>query len=212
MIHTQEADAAVSILGEMDAWIICPFFLQGGRYTIDDVHYVADSDRLVPAGETEFAKDASFGYKSSNLREWVEEKTAGVIPANSVQSISIQLLRKGGPDAVCEFLCSLKKVNFSKQISRRLLDVAFRELLVFIVVESVSPSCVESLNSISISYVNQGSTCIVNAASERDMAVFAAGMIQVSRPIILLVFLVFEAYSIRGYIYFSLIFLVPSFD
>lgn len=24
---------------------------------------------LVPAGETEFAKDASFGYKSSNLRE-----------------------------------------------------------------------------------------------------------------------------------------------
>ncbi|AAF25989.1 F15H18.21 [Arabidopsis thaliana] len=167
-----EADAAVSILGEMDAWIICPFFLQGGRYTIDDVHYVADSDRLVPAGETEFAKDASFGYKSSNLREWVEEKTAGVIPANSVQSISIQLLRKGGPDAVCEFLCSLKK------ISRRLLDVAFRELLVFIVVESVSPSCVESLNSISISYVNQGSTCIVNAASERDMAVFAAGMIQ----------------------------------
>ncbi|CAA0217389.1 unnamed protein product [Arabidopsis thaliana] len=128
----QATDAAVSILGEMDAWIICPFFLQGGRYTIDDVHYVADSDRLVPAGETEFAKDASFGYKSSNLREWVEEKTAGVIPANSVQSISIQLLRKGGPDAVCEFLCSLKK----------------------------------------------GSTCIVNAASERDMAVFAAGMIQ----------------------------------
>ncbi|KAL1214325.1 putative 3-hydroxyisobutyrate dehydrogenase [Cardamine amara subsp. amara] len=128
----QEADAAVSILGEMDAWIICPFFLQGGRYTIDDVHYVADSDRLVPAGETEFAKDASFGYKSSNLREWVEEKTAGSIPANSVESISIQLLRKGGPDAVCEFLCSLKK----------------------------------------------GSACIVNAASERDMAVFAAGMIQ----------------------------------
>ncbi|KAH0877805.1 hypothetical protein HID58_065199 [Brassica napus] len=127
-----EADAAVSILGEMDAWIICPFFLQGGRYTIDDVHYVADSDRLVPAGETEFAKDASFGYKSSNLREWVEEKTAGAVPANSVESISIQLLRTGGPDAVCEFLCSLKK----------------------------------------------GSACIVNAASDRDMAVFAAGMIQ----------------------------------
>lgn len=83
----------------MDAWIICPFFLQGGRYTIEDVHYVADSDwfvisihgelqqsclnmlktnivefylcvrSLVPAGDTEFAKDAAFGYKSSNLRE-----------------------------------------------------------------------------------------------------------------------------------------------
>ncbi|KAM7479632.1 hypothetical protein LguiA_027845 [Lonicera macranthoides] len=128
----EEADAAVSVLGEMDAWIICPFFLQGGRFTIDDVHYVADSDRLIPAGETEFAKDAAFGYKSSNLREWVEEKTRGRIPASSVASISIELLRKGGPNAVCERLCSLQK----------------------------------------------GSTCIVNAASERDMYVFAAGMIQ----------------------------------
>ncbi|KAK1302075.1 hypothetical protein QJS10_CPB12g01567 [Acorus calamus] len=128
----EEADAAVSELGEMDAWVICPFFLQGGRYTIDDIHYVADSERLVPAGLTEFAKDAAFGYKSSNLREWVEEKTKGRIPASSVASISIQLLRSGGPDAVCEHLCSLHK----------------------------------------------GSTCIVNAASERDMAVFAAGMIK----------------------------------
>lgn len=25
--------------------------------------------RLVPAGDTEFAKDAAFGYKASNLRE-----------------------------------------------------------------------------------------------------------------------------------------------
>lgn len=128
----EEADAAVSLLGEMDAWIICPFFLQGGRYTVKDIHYVADSDWLVPAGDTEFARDASFGYKSSNLREWVEEKTKGRIPASSVSSISINLLRKGGPDAVCDTLCNLQK----------------------------------------------GSTCIVNAASDRDMAVFSAGMIQ----------------------------------
>ncbi|KAK9106027.1 hypothetical protein Scep_022871 [Stephania cephalantha] len=110
--HFPEAtDAAVSVLGEMDAWIICPFFLQGGRYTIGDVHYVADSDRLVPAGETEFAKDASFGYKSSNLREWVEEKTKGRVSSASVASVSIQLLRKGGPDAVCEHLSNLQKAE-----------------------------------------------------------------------------------------------------
>ncbi|KAG5223156.1 d-tagatose-1 bisphosphate aldolase [Salix suchowensis] len=107
----KEADAAVSLLGEMDAWIICPFFLQGGRYTIKDIHYVADSDWLVPAGDTEFARDASFGYKSSNLHEWVEEKTRGRIPASSVSSISIDLLRKGGPDAVCDTLCNLQKAE-----------------------------------------------------------------------------------------------------
>ncbi|KAG4400652.1 hypothetical protein GLYMA_07G103000v4 [Glycine max] len=105
----EEADAVVSVLGEMDAWILCPFFLQGGRYTIEDIHYVDDSDTLVPAGDTEFAKDASFGYKSSNLRDWVEEKTDGQILGSSVASISIQLLRKGGPDAVCQHLCSLQK-------------------------------------------------------------------------------------------------------
>ncbi|XP_066375772.1 uncharacterized protein [Miscanthus floridulus] len=128
----EEADAAVSVLGEMDAWIICPFFLQGGRYTINDVHYVADSDRLIPAGETEFAKDAAFGYKTSNLRQWVEEKTRGRVSENQVSTISITLLHKQGPTAVCEHLCSLEK----------------------------------------------GSVCIVNAASNRDMAVFASGMIQ----------------------------------
>ncbi|XP_078159661.1 ketose-bisphosphate aldolase class-II family protein isoform X2 [Carex rostrata] len=107
----EEADAAVSVLGEMDAWIICPFFLQGGRYTIHDIHYVADSDRLIPAGETEFAKDASFGYKSSNLKEWVEEKTKGRVLASSVSSISIDHLRKEGPDSVCKHLCNLKKAE-----------------------------------------------------------------------------------------------------
>ncbi|KAJ6760028.1 KETOSE-BISPHOSPHATE ALDOLASE CLASS-II FAMILY PROTEIN [Salix purpurea] len=40
--------------------------------------------KLVPAGDTEFARDASFGYISSNLREWVEEKTRGRIPASSL--------------------------------------------------------------------------------------------------------------------------------
>ncbi|XP_057446914.1 uncharacterized protein LOC130738779 [Lotus japonicus] len=128
----EEPDAVISVLGEMDAWIICPFFLQGGRYTIEDIHFVSDSDTLVPAGDTEFAKDAAFGYKSSNLRDWVEEKTNGRILASSVVSISIHLLRKGGPDAVCQHLCSLQK----------------------------------------------GSICVVNAASERDMAVFALGMIR----------------------------------
>lgn len=47
---------------------------------------------------------------SSSESQWVEEKTLGRIPASSVTSISIQLLRKGGPDAVCMRLCSLKKV------------------------------------------------------------------------------------------------------
>ena len=42
-----EPEAAESVLGKADAWILCPFFLQGGRYTIDDVHYVAEGEKSV---------------------------------------------------------------------------------------------------------------------------------------------------------------------
>lgn len=78
-----------------DAWLICPFFEAGGRVTIGDVHYVRDGDELVPAGETEFARDATFGYCTSNLREWVEEKTNGRVRAEEVRSISLEDIRQG---------------------------------------------------------------------------------------------------------------------
>ena len=48
----EEPRAAQAELGVFDAWLLVPFFLQGGRYTIDDTHYVADGDTLVPAAGT----------------------------------------------------------------------------------------------------------------------------------------------------------------
>ena len=55
--YPAEVDAAAKEFGGFDATVICPFFLQGGRYTINDVHYVAAGDVLTPVSETEFAKD-----------------------------------------------------------------------------------------------------------------------------------------------------------
>ena len=43
-----EPEAAESVLEKSDIWLLAPFFLQGGRYTIEDVHYVAEGDTLVP--------------------------------------------------------------------------------------------------------------------------------------------------------------------
>lgn len=99
-----EADATESVLGEADAWILCPFFLQGGRYTIDDVHYVQEGDMLIPAAQTPFARDASFGYRSSNLRDYVVEKSKGTISKDQVTSISLETIRVGGTDAVLKEL------------------------------------------------------------------------------------------------------------
>ncbi|MEM7384231.1 MAG: nucleotide-binding domain containing protein, partial [Verrucomicrobiota bacterium] len=87
--------------------VLIPFFEEGGRLTVDDVHYVADEDVMVPAGETPFARDASFGFRSSNLKEWVNEKTGGKIAAGEVHSLSLQLLREGGPEAACKVLHGL---------------------------------------------------------------------------------------------------------
>ncbi len=90
-----------------DGCLLIPFFIEGGRYTIHDVHYVAEGDLLIPAGQTPFAQDAAFGYRSSNLRAWVTEKTGGRIPVEDVEAISIADLRLGGPEAVASKLLRL---------------------------------------------------------------------------------------------------------
>lgn len=96
------------VLGQSDGWILAPFFLQGGRYTIENVHYVAEGDGLVPAGETPFAKDSTFGYKSSDLREWVVEKSKGSIEKKSVVGLQIDDIRIGGQNKVEEILMGIE--------------------------------------------------------------------------------------------------------
>jgi len=84
--------------------IFVPFFLEGGRYTIGDIHYVAEGDWLIPAGETTYAQDTVLGYKSSNLKEWIAEKSGGKIKQDRIKSVSLTDIRKGGPEKVEEIL------------------------------------------------------------------------------------------------------------
>ncbi|MEZ4708821.1 MAG: four-carbon acid sugar kinase family protein [Caldilineaceae bacterium] len=105
-----EVDALAAALGQdVDATLIIPFFLEGGRLTINDVHYVAEGDELVPAAETPFAKDAAFGYTASNLRDWVFEKTGGRVQPAQIYAVTLEQIRTGGPQAVAQQLTSLPK-------------------------------------------------------------------------------------------------------
>ncbi|KAF2475963.1 uncharacterized protein BDR25DRAFT_379592 [Lindgomyces ingoldianus] len=99
-----EPEAVEEVLGKSDAWILAPFFLQGGRYTINNVHYVAEGITLVPAGDTPFAKDATFGYKNSDLRDWVVEKSKGTIVRERVRSLNLNDIRAGGAEKIGEIL------------------------------------------------------------------------------------------------------------
>ena len=90
-----------------DGVLIIPAFMAGGRFTIRGVHYVEEGRVLIPAAQTAYAQDAVFGYQHSDLRQWVEAKTGGRIPASEVISLSIDRIRDGGPDAVEEILGGL---------------------------------------------------------------------------------------------------------
>jgi len=92
------------VAGRFDGEILAPFFEEGGRFTIGDTHYVQQGEELTPAGDTEFARDAVFGYRSSFLPAWVQEKSRGRVAAGVVGSVSIEDIRQGGPDRVAEIL------------------------------------------------------------------------------------------------------------
>jgi uncharacterized protein YgbK (DUF1537 family) len=82
-----------------DGVLLVPAYFEAGRSTSGDVHWAGD----VPVGDTEFAKDATFGYSSSNLREFVAEKGGG----ENALSLSLEDIRVGGPDRVAEVLDSV---------------------------------------------------------------------------------------------------------
>ena len=86
--------------GGPDGHLIVPAFPAGGRITLNGVHYVAEGDRFVPAAETDFARDPSFGYTHAHLAAWVEEKTEGRRRAGDVLHVPLTLLRAGDPAPV----------------------------------------------------------------------------------------------------------------
>jgi uncharacterized protein YgbK (DUF1537 family) len=105
----EELESHIETIGSPDAWIFAPFFEPGGRFTIGDVHYVAEGDTLAPAAETPFAKDRSFGYKSSNLKEYVLEKAGSRYTSRDVVSVTLEDIRVGGLDAIAAKLLSVPK-------------------------------------------------------------------------------------------------------
>ncbi|GAB4030451.1 four-carbon acid sugar kinase family protein [Spirosoma gilvum] len=127
-----EVDAIAHVLGLNKAiTVLIPAFIEGGRYTIDDVHYLVENQLLVPVSDTPFAHDVVFGYTQANLKQWVEEKTRGRLRASDVHSISLDDIRTGGPEAVSETLqrCSDGSVCIINAISYRDLEVVVMGLL-----------------------------------------------------------------------------------
>lgn len=96
---------------KIDGEILCPFFKEGGRFTINNVHYVKYGNELVPANETEFAKDRTFGYTAATMPEYVEEKTKGAYKAADVTGISLEDIHNMDVDKIEAILMGVKDFN-----------------------------------------------------------------------------------------------------
>ncbi|XAS72513.1 four-carbon acid sugar kinase family protein [Micrococcaceae bacterium Sec5.1] len=82
-----------------DGVVIVPAFPDAGRVTIGGVHYMRgtgeEAGKLTPVAETEFAKDASFGFVNSEMAKYVEEKSHGRFPASDVIVLDLNIIRAG---------------------------------------------------------------------------------------------------------------------
>jgi len=87
-----------------DGVLLIPAYFEAGRFTAGDIHWANVSGQPIPAGDTEFARDATFGYASSNLRDFVAEKSGGSITPDQVHSLTLEDIRLGGPDRVAAIL------------------------------------------------------------------------------------------------------------
>lgn len=83
--------------------VLAPFFAEGKRITVGDVHWVHDGTTAVPVGATEFARDATFGFSASDLRDWAAEKSGGRWSRDDVAALPLATVRAGA-DAVAEWL------------------------------------------------------------------------------------------------------------
>ena len=95
------------VLAEIDALspagavaLFVPAFLDQGRVTVQGVHYVTTDGRRVPVAQTEYARDAEFGYRTSNLVEWITDRD----PRRPAAGMPLEALRAAGPGALADLL------------------------------------------------------------------------------------------------------------
>ena len=130
-----EPEVINEVLGPFDATLHVPAFIEGGRTTINGVHLLNGS----PVHTTPFAQDKTFGYSTSDLDLWLEEKSRGAILARNVHRLTIHSLEaafdsKSGMNSLVDWLSDLSGnkpvvVDAELPIHLDVLGKAIRRLL-----------------------------------------------------------------------------------
>jgi uncharacterized protein YgbK (DUF1537 family) len=95
-----------------DGVLMVPAYFEAGRFTAGNVQWARVGAEVLPVSETEFARDATFGYAASDLRDFVAEKSGGAVQPGDVLNITHDDIRLGGPRRVAELLAEVTDGRF----------------------------------------------------------------------------------------------------
>jgi len=93
--------------GPFDATFHIPAFIEGGRTTVHGVHLLNGE----PVHTTAFAQDRVFGFSTSDLADWLEEKSGGSIRSADVQRIHLRELDAASGAGLPSFIDRLRSLN-----------------------------------------------------------------------------------------------------
>jgi uncharacterized protein YgbK (DUF1537 family) len=99
---------AIGDLAPADAVLLAPAYVDAGRVTIGGTHWLRTAGGLLPVAQSEFARDATFGYRSSRLDEWVAEKSGGRIRPDSVLPVTLQDIRQRTTESLAGLLAQAR--------------------------------------------------------------------------------------------------------
>ncbi|AII42197.1 hypothetical protein KR100_02100 [Synechococcus sp. KORDI-100] len=98
--------------GPFDATFHVPAFLEGGRTTLNGVHRLHGQ----PVHTTAFARDRLFGYSSSDLAIWLEQKSGGEIQAAEVDLIHGRDLDQACADDQSALIARLQQLQGNRPV------------------------------------------------------------------------------------------------
>jgi uncharacterized protein YgbK (DUF1537 family) len=98
----------ISELTPVDAVLLVPAYVDADRVTIGGTHWLRAPGGLRPVADTEFARDPTFGFRSSRLDEWVEEKSGGRIRRESVALMKLDEIRGGTTETLAGVLADAR--------------------------------------------------------------------------------------------------------
>ena len=115
-----EPETLAEELGPFHATFHIPAFFEGGRTTEDGIHYLNG----IPVHMTDFGRDKIFGFSTSDLAQWIEEKSSGKIEVENILHLEIKQLdmafqNDDGFESLLSFLSKLEN-NISVVVDAKL--------------------------------------------------------------------------------------------